>query len=87
MLSTTPGITPDQAELSGWAKSHLLPAALLLLLLAADLPAIAKLGPKALATMLAGTTGIVLGGVTNLSTSRAWHSHGPVDELGGGGSG
>ena len=72
MISTTVGITPDSADLYDWAKKHLLPAALALLLLSADLRAIAKLGPKALVTMLAGTAGIVLGGMISLAIFGAW---------------
>ena len=76
MLSTTLGITPDQSLLYGWVKTNLLPAALVLLLLSADVRAITKLGPKALGTMLAGTIGIVLGGVISLALFGAWL---PVD--------
>jgi len=72
MISTTVGITPEQSELYGWVKTNLLPAALVLLLLSADVKAIAKLGPKALGTMLAGTFGIVLGGVVSLALFQTW---------------
>ena len=72
MISTTLGITPDASELYGWVKNYLLPAALLLLLLSADMKAISKLGPKALGTMFAGTLGIVLGGVISLALFGAW---------------
>jgi len=72
MLSTTLGITPEQSVLYSWIKTYLLPAALILLLLSADVRAISKLGPKALGTMLAGTLGIVLGGVVSLSIFGAW---------------
>jgi uncharacterized membrane protein len=72
MISTTLGITPEQSELYGWVKTYLLPAALVLLLLSADVKAISKLGPKALGTMLAGTIGIVLGGVISLAIFGRW---------------
>ncbi|NQT62566.1 MAG: DUF819 family protein, partial [Candidatus Marinimicrobia bacterium] len=72
MISTTLGITPEQSDLYGWVKTYLLPAALVLLLLSADVKAISKLGPKALGTMLAGTIGIVLGGVISLAIFGAW---------------
>ena len=72
MISTTLGITPDASELYGWVKTYLLPAALVLLLLSADVKAISKLGPKALVTMLGGTMGIVLGGVVSLALFGAW---------------
>jgi uncharacterized membrane protein len=72
MISTTLGITPDSSVLYDWIKTYLLPAALVLLLLSADVRAISKLGPKALGTMLAGTIGIVLGGVISLTLFGAW---------------
>ncbi len=72
MISTTLGITPESAELYGWVKRHLLPAALLLLLLSADIKTILKLGPKALGTMLGGTMGIVIGGVIALAIFGHW---------------
>jgi len=62
MLATTFGILPDKSPVYSWIRDHLLPAALILLLLSANLPTIARLGGKALLTMLAGTFGIVIGG-------------------------
>ncbi|MGD8452038.1 MAG: DUF819 family protein [Phycisphaerae bacterium] len=59
---TTAGILPAESPLYSWIKSFVLPAALLLLILALDLPGIMRLGPKALIMVLAGTTGVVLGG-------------------------
>jgi len=44
------------------ASRYLLPATLVLLTLAIDFPAIARLGPKAVTLFLTGTAGIVLGG-------------------------
>jgi len=72
MISTTFGITPEQSLLYGWVKTYLLPAALVLLLLSADVRAVTKLGPKALGTMFGGTLGIVLGGVISLALFGAW---------------
>jgi len=72
MLSTTLGITPEQSVLYNWVKTYLLPAALVLLLLSADVKAISKLGLKAVGTMLGGTIGIVLGGVVSLSLFGHW---------------
>lgn len=72
MISTTLGITPEQSVLYTWVKTNMLPAALVLLLLSADVKAISKLGPKALITMLAGTVGIVLGGVISIAIFGAW---------------
>lgn len=62
MLATTFGVIPADSPLYLWIRLHMLPAALILLLLSANLPTIAKLGGKAILTMLAGTFGIVIGG-------------------------
>lgn len=61
-LSTTLGITPAASPVYDWMIRYLLPFSLLLLMIATDLPAIARLGKVALVMMLAGTLGIVIGG-------------------------
>jgi len=61
MLSTTIGITPDSSPLYKWISRYILPTSLILLFLSANIPAIMKLGPKALITMLTGSFGIVIG--------------------------
>ena len=58
---TTLGIIPDASPLYSWIKTFVLPASLLLLILALDLPGIIRLGPKAGIMLLAGTAGVVLG--------------------------
>ncbi len=62
MLATTIGVIPAESPVYNWIRRHLLPAALILLLLSANLPTIARLGGKAMLTMLAGTFGVVIGG-------------------------
>ncbi|MEM6647604.1 MAG: DUF819 family protein, partial [Bacteroidota bacterium] len=62
MLLTTLGVIPAEHPLYSWASRYLLPVALFLLMIAVDVPAILKLGGLALAMMLAGTAGIVIGG-------------------------
>jgi len=62
MLATTLGILPSDSPVYSWIRKHCLPVALILLLLSANLPTIARLGGKAILTMLAGTFGIVIGG-------------------------
>lgn len=59
---TTLGMIPAECELYTWVKTFLLPAALLLLILSLDVPGIIRLGPKAVIMLLAGTTGVVIGG-------------------------
>jgi len=61
-LLHTFNIIPGDSALYGWVKTYILPASLLLLILALDVPGILRLGPKAVIMMLAGTAGVVLGG-------------------------
>ncbi len=55
-------ISGESSRLYFVASRYLLPAVLVLLTLSIDLPAILRLGPKALAMFLTGTAGIILGG-------------------------
>ncbi|NNF15616.1 MAG: DUF819 family protein [Gammaproteobacteria bacterium] len=55
-------IDPETSRLYFVASRYLLPACLVLLCLSIDLPAIIKLGPKALILFLVGTFGIIIGG-------------------------
>lgn len=55
------------------ARDYLLPTALVLLTVAADLRGILRLGPKALALFLTGTVGVMLGAVVSFLTLRALH--------------
>jgi hypothetical protein len=57
----TAGLIPHSSPLYEWIKSFLLPASLLLLVLAVDVPGILRLGPKAVIMLLTGTAGVVLG--------------------------
>jgi len=61
MVATTIGVTPDSSPLYKWISRYILPTSLILLFLSANIPAIMKLGPKALITMLTGSFGIVIG--------------------------
>ena len=72
MFSTTLGIIPESSALYDWIKTYLLPPALILLLLSANLPALAKLGPKAIFMMLIGTIGVVVGGAISLALLGPW---------------
>ena len=55
-------IDADQSRLYFVASRYLLPAVLVLLTISIDLPAILRLGPKALIIFLTGTVGVILGG-------------------------
>ncbi|HSJ15923.1 MAG TPA: DUF819 family protein [Longimicrobiales bacterium] len=61
-LSTTFGIIPPASPTYEWMVRYLLPIALLLLMITVDLRSILRLGPLALAMMVAGTVGTIVGG-------------------------
>jgi len=68
---TTLGMLPEASPLYDWIKAFLLPASLLLLILALDVPGIIRLGPKAGIMLLAGTAGVVIGAPLALMISQA----------------
>ena len=70
MIGTAAGIWPAESPLYVWLSQQLLPICLILLLLGADLRAIARLSRQALGVMAAGSLGIVLGMVT---AAGIWH--------------
>jgi uncharacterized membrane protein len=55
-------IDGEQSRLYFVSSRYLLPATLVLLTIAIDIPAILRLGPKALALFATGTIGVVIGG-------------------------
>lgn len=71
-LLTTLGIIPAESPLYAWVKAVVLPAALVLLILALDLPGIIRLGPKAGIMLLVGTFGVVVGGPISLWIMQPW---------------
>lgn len=60
-VSTTLGITPAASPAYDWILRYLLPTALFLLMISVDLKSILRLGPTALAMLVAGTAGILIG--------------------------
>jgi uncharacterized membrane protein len=62
IFSTLGIISPDQSQLYYVASRYLLPACLVLLCLSIDVPALRRLGGKALIMFFTGTAGIVIGG-------------------------
>jgi len=99
MLAGTIGLIPPEnvggeqvTPVYGVIRDYCLPGALLLLLISVDLRAIARLGWRALAVMLAGSAGIVIGGpVVLLLFGRwlpadAWMGIGPLSASWTGGS-
>lgn len=61
MLLATLGFFPAESPIYGLLTDYLLPASLVLLILSASLPEIARLGPVAIGILLVGTCGIILG--------------------------
>lgn len=55
-------INPEESKLYFVASRYLLPAALVILTMAADIPSVVRLGPKALIMFLTGTVGVIIGG-------------------------
>ncbi len=55
-------ISGDHSQLYTVASRYLLPASLVLLTISLDLPAVLRLGPKALVMFLTGTFGVMIGG-------------------------
>lgn len=74
-------IDPEASSLYFVASRYLLPAALVLLAAAADIPSTLRLGPKALIMFLTGTVGVILGGPAALLAASAI----APDLVGGGG--
>lgn len=62
LLSTAGVFSGEESKLYFVASRYLLPAALVLLTLSLDLPAIRRLGGKILILFLTGTVGVVIGG-------------------------
>lgn len=69
---TTFGVLPAESPLYDWIKAYLLPASLMLLILALDVPGLVRLGPKALIMMLAGTAGVIIGAPIALWIFSSW---------------
>lgn len=63
MLASTFGIIDSKAPILGHITKHILPGCLLLLLMTVDVPAIIKLGGRALAMFFIGSFGVILGTV------------------------
>ena len=72
MISSNTGIIPQASDVYDWIRLYLLPSALVLMLLAANIPALVRLGGKALATMLMGTAGVVTGSIVSFFLLHWW---------------
>lgn len=72
MLASTFGIIDPKSTIYQQITNHLLPGALLLLLLAVDIKAIARLGKPALVMFFAGSVGIVAGAPVVFLIFKPW---------------
>jgi uncharacterized membrane protein len=72
MLANTAGVLPAESPLYSEITRWVLPAALIVLLLSADIRGILRLGPTALGMMAAGVAGIVIGAPIVTLLYRAW---------------
>lgn len=68
----TAKIIPHDSALYAWVKTFVLPASLMLLVIAVDLPGILRLGPKALIMFLSGTIGVIIGGPFTFWFCQDW---------------
>lgn len=71
LLTTFNVVRPEESNLYFVASRYLLPAALVILTMVADLPATLRLGPKALAMFFTGTAGVIIGGPIALLAASA----------------
>ena len=62
LLTASGLVDPEESRLYFVASRYLLPAALVILTVAADIPGALRLGPKALIMFFTGTVGVMLGG-------------------------
>jgi uncharacterized membrane protein len=56
------GILPTQSVTYDWMRDFLLPACLFILMVTTDVRAILRIGPQAIAMMLVGSLGVIVGG-------------------------
>lgn len=61
------GVMPRQSPAYDWIATYLLPMGLFLLVVTTDIPAILRLGPRALVMMLIGTSGIIIGAIVSFA--------------------
>jgi uncharacterized membrane protein len=71
-LASTLGILPTSSPAYDWMRDYLLPFSLFLLMITTDIPSVLRIGPKAIAVMLFGTLGIVVGGPVAFVLFRNW---------------
>jgi uncharacterized membrane protein len=65
------GILPTRSVTYDWMRDILLPACLFILMVTTDVRAILRIGPRAIAMMLVGSLGVIIGGPLVLSIFRS----------------
>ncbi len=92
LLASICGIIDSRAPVLGYITQYILPGCLLLLLMSVDLPAVLRLGGRALAMFFIGAFGIMLGAVVSFLIfktfvgSRFWGGFGALSASWTGGS-
>jgi uncharacterized membrane protein len=71
-LASTVGFIPSDSTAYDWMRDYLLPFSLFILMITMDVPAVLKIGPRAIIMMLLGTAGVVLGGPITLLLFSQW---------------
>ena len=71
-LASTIGFIPSNSVAYDWMRDYLLPFSLFILMVTTDIPAIFRIGTRAIGIMLLGTAGVVFGGPVALWLFAPW---------------
>ncbi len=71
-FASTVGFIPSDSAAYDWMRDYLLPFSLFILMITTDVPAVLRIGPRAIAMMLLGTAGVVVGGPITLWLFSPW---------------
>ncbi len=71
-IASTLGLIPANSPTYDWMRDYLLPFSLFVLMITTDVAAILSIGPRAIAIMLVGTAGVVIGGPVVLLLFGNW---------------
>ena len=71
-IASALGLIPTDSPTYDWMRDYLLPFSLFVLMMTTDVTAIWRIGPRAIAMMLFGTAGVVIGGPVVLLLFGNW---------------
>jgi len=71
-FASTLGFIPSDSAAYDWMRDYLLPFSLFILMITTDIPAVLRIGPRAIIMMLLGTAGVVVGGPIALLLFSPW---------------